>query len=155
MHTRPMRPDDVPACLSLINDIIARGGTTAHETPFTPDSFRAHYFDAPSAVHVVEADGRVVGFQAVYREDETRFAIGTFTDREAPVKGAGRALFEATKAACRAMGGTQLIAQITGDNASGLGYYGAMGFNEIGVEIGAFTRHNGVKVDRVTKAYNL
>jgi len=37
LTARPMTADDVPACVEIINQIIAQGGTTAYEEPYTED----------------------------------------------------------------------------------------------------------------------
>ena len=43
MILRPATPGDAPAMCGLLNPIIEAGGTTAHRTPFTPESMTAHY----------------------------------------------------------------------------------------------------------------
>ena len=56
IHVRPARPDDAPALCAFLNEIIRIGGTTAHQTPFTPESFVAHYLAGPGFVSCFVAE---------------------------------------------------------------------------------------------------
>lgn len=153
MIARPMTKDDVPACVDIINHIIALGGTTAHEDPYTVDDFE--YFTDPDIVNVVEADGRIAGFQAVFVTEPGVYSVGSFTDQRTPVKGAGKVLMDRMKADCRAAGGSSIIAKITSDNAGGLAYYSKMGFVDETVIPNDHTRRDGTTVDRVIKRFVL
>ncbi|WHZ35245.1 GNAT family N-acetyltransferase [Sagittula sp. MA-2] len=155
LKTRPMTADDMSACMEIVNFTIAQGGTTAYEEPFTEQSFTEEFIDGPAISTVVETSSRIVGFQNVFNIGDGLYSIGSFTDRRAPVKGAGRALFNATLAACRARGGVAILARITSDNDSGLGYYGHMGFADDYVIPGDVTRKDGSVVDRIVKRYPL
>ena len=154
LSTRPMTHQDVPACAAILNATIKRGGTTAHTDPFSEAEFSAEYFEEPSTAQVVEHLGRVVGFQCAFDKGDGVLSVGSFTDQETPVKGAGRALFPATCAEARAKGFTRIIAKITADNAPGLAYYAAMGLHDIDVIPNDILR-NGRPVDRVVKALDL
>ncbi|MEM1428936.1 MAG: GNAT family N-acetyltransferase [Pseudomonadota bacterium] len=154
LTVRPMAVDDVPGCLRIVNHIIAVGGTTAYEAPFTEAEFEAHYLHEPPISHVALLGRAVVGFQAVFDVGDGLYSIGSFTDRQQPVRGAGRALFDATLAACRARGGVAILAKITADNVPGLAYYTRMGFADWQVWPGDAAR-NGKPVDRVVKRYPL
>lgn len=152
---RPMTHSDIPACLEILNFTIRKGGTTAYETPHTAESFEAEFLHEPPVVIVAEYAARIVGFQAAYDVGEGLYSIGSFTDQQQPVKGAGRALFAATLAACKTRGGSAILARITSDNASGLAYYTAMGFVDDYVIPADVTRRSGLTVDRVVKRYPL
>lgn len=155
IETRPITRADAPACVEILNHIIALGGSTAYEAPFTETEFAGEYVDDPAVCMVALVEGRAIGFQAVFDAGEGLYSIGSFTDRRAPVKGAGRALFAATLAACRARGGVAILARITADNALGLSYYSAIGFADWQMWPDDHTRADGTKVDRVVKRYNL
>ncbi|EBA05665.1 GNAT family N-acetyltransferase [Sagittula stellata] len=155
LKTRPITADDALACMEILNFTIAQGGTTAYEEPFTQRAFIEELIDRPAIGIVVETLDRIVGFQSAFDIGDGLYSIGSFTDRQAPVKGAGRALFNATLAACRARGGVAILARITSDNASGLGYYSHMGFADDHVIPGDVTRKDGTVVDRVVKRYPL
>ena len=151
---RPMRASDVPACVEIINHIISLGGTTAHEDPYTVDDF--DYFTDPDIVNVVEADGRIAGFQAVFAQDDPRvYSVGSFTDQRNPVKGAGAVLMDKMKEDCRAAGGQSIIAKITSDNTGGLVFYSKMGFEDESIIANDHTRKDGTTVDRVIKRFVL
>ena len=152
---RPMTTADVPACVAILNDIIARGGSTAYEDPYTEADFAAHYLqEAPVRMTALDGD-RVVGFQAAFDHGDRLYSIGTFADRRDPVPGTGRALFAATLAACRARGGDAILARITSDNTGGLAFYSRMGFRDVDVIPGDVVRRNGTAVDRIVKRYDL
>lgn len=154
-EVRAMRPADIPACVGIINHIIALGGTTAYEVPYTIETLTSGYLDDPKVTNVVLRDGHVVGFQAVFEVEPGVYSIGSFTDRQNPVRGAGAAIFAKTLADCRACGGTSIVAKITSDNTGGLAFYAKLGFQPDYVIKDDFTRSDGTTVDRIVKRYPL
>jgi len=154
-QTRNMNPDDVPACVAIINATIAIGGTTAYENPYENATFQAHYLEEAATAMVVTFDGRVVGFQSCFEVEPGVYSIGSFTDQEQPARGAGRALIEATIAAARKNRATAILAKITSDNTGGLAYYSKMGFVDHEVIKGDLTRRDGTVVDRIVKRFEL
>jgi GNAT superfamily N-acetyltransferase len=155
---RPAWPTDVPAMTALLNEIIAAGGTTAHQEPFSEDDFRDEYFDGPNAVccHLAEVEGRVLGFQALGAYPllpEGWLDIGTFVSASARGVGVGAALFSATKGA--AQGKCKVInATIRADNGLGLAFYSRIGFEDYANDLD-FALKDGRKVGRVSKRYTL
>lgn len=154
-EVREMTRVDVPQCVAIINHIIALGGSTAHEDPFDEDGFADHYLDEADVTNVVLAEGRVVGFQGAFEVEPGVYSIGSFTDQNAPIRGAGAAIFAKTLSDCRGLGGSSIIAKITSDNTGGLAYYTKMGFVPDTVLPDHFTRANGITVDRVIKRFVL
>lgn len=156
-ETRDMERADVPACVAIINHTITLGSSTAHEDLFDEIGFADHYLIEPEVRNVVLHNGRVVGFQAAFEQDDDKgvYSIGSFTDQQNPVRGAGAAMFAKTQADCRRLDGTSIIAKITSDNTGGLAYYSKMGFQPDTVWPAHFTRANGTIVDRVVKRYVL
>lgn len=160
MIVRPATAADAPALTDLINEIIAIGGTTAHETPFTPEVFAEHYICGPGAIccHLAaEAAGAALGFQSLdlYPGLGAGWAdIGTFVRPAARGTGAGPALFAATCAAARARGIATLNATIRADNALGLAYYSRMGFQDYGRDPD-YRLKDGRRVGRISKRYDL
>jgi len=150
-----MQSQDVPACVKIVNAIIAVGGSTAYEDPYTESDFDAHYRLEPATSKVVLSGDRVVGFQACFEVEPGVYSIGSFTDQENPVRGAGKAIFEGTLAAARAKGATAILAKITSDNTGGLAYYAKMGFVDHEVIKDDLTRRNGLSVDRIIKRFEL
>jgi L-amino acid N-acyltransferase YncA len=150
LKTRPTSLQDLPALRDILNFIIQAGGTTAHMQLMTPEGFERHYFDRPLFVHTVEYEGRPVGFQAVFKDAQGVLGVGSFTDQENPVRGAGAALIESTIAAARAHGGASIDAVIRADNVPGLAYYSKMGFEDVRIARGTVLS-DGTTVDKITK----
>lgn len=143
---------------ALLNRIIAIGGTTAHETPFTPEAVARHYIagDEPICCHIAVAAG-LIGFQSVGRNTalpEGWGDIGTFVDPDRQRSGAGAALFAATLVAARTAGLRVLNATIRADNAPGLGYYARRGFADYATDPG-FALKSGRVVGRVSRRFDL
>ncbi|MEM7743548.1 MAG: GNAT family N-acetyltransferase [Pseudomonadota bacterium] len=159
LSIRAARLGDVPELTQLLNEIIAVGGTTAHEDPMSETYFRAHYLDDPELVSFLVAEGDegvLYGFQVLARMKElpSDWAdIGSFA-RASGVRGVGRALFAETCRVARAAGVRTINAQIRADNVPGLGYYGAMGFLDYDRLVGMPLK-DGTLVDRILKRYDL
>lgn len=136
LSVRPFQRDDAPALATILNEIIAIGGMTAIPEPMTGDELCDRYTDCAGTLccHTALLDGVPVGFQVVNRHPDlpTDWGdIASFTRRAPPARGAGRALFAATVPAARDLGLTAIHAIIREGNAPGLGYYTAMGFQDI------------------------
>lgn len=155
LAVRPLVMADAPACVALINHIIAQGGSTAHDHPFDVAGFQAEYIAAPVVKNAVLSGDRLVGFQVCLDDGPGLYSIGTFTDRRDPVPGAGRALFARTLADCRARGGVAILAKITADNTGGLAFYSRLGFADWDIRRGDHTRPSGKVVDRIVKRFVL
>ncbi len=157
---RPMQMSDVPEACALLNDIIAIGATTAHESAFTEAEFARAHLEGDDFIccHVaLDGDGQVAGFQWVgtYADlPPTCANIATFARPDPVLRGVGTALFAATGAYLRTAGFDEINATIRADNVSGLGYYSKMGFMEHSVAQDVPLR-DGTLVDRVSKRYSL
>jgi len=88
LAVRPARDEDAGKLAELLNAIIARGGTTALEAPFSPQALAATYLTGPQVitcfVAVDRETGRLLGFQTLVREDhlpQDVGDIGTFARR--------------------------------------------------------------------------
>lgn len=139
----------------LLNQIIAIGGTTAHQTPMTPEIVRQYFIDGPGVETSVlaEADGQVMGWQSVgLWQDEMH--IGTFVRPAGQAKGVGSALFALTCRRARARGLTRIIAHIRADNVPGLAFYARIGFRDTGQDPG-FALNDGTVVGRVFRTFDL
>jgi Sortase and related acyltransferases len=152
---RPYAPGDEDALCVILNDIIAAGGTTAYEEPFTPERLRAYHLDGPNVLccHVAVEDDTPVGFQVLNANPALPDGwgdIASFTRRDPPVKGAGTLLFQATQARARALGLPMLNATIRADNVPGLAYYAKMGFEDYEI-LKAVPLSDGTPVDRIRR----
>ena len=161
IRVRAARPDDAAALAQLINQIIAIGGTTAHETPFDAASFAQAYLTGPDALccHVAESvPGQPpLGFQSLSRNPDLApdwGDIGTFARAEPKVAGVGTALFAATRVAAQTLGLSTIFAVIRADNSGGLAYYSRMGFVDWQTYPGVPLR-DGTRVDRIAKLFHL
>ena len=158
---RPVIASDAHELAELLNAIIARGGTTAFETPFTPEALDRCYLTGPDVlccVVAVETDsGRFAGFQTLIRDrllPDGWADIATFSRLDGIQKGVATSLFAATRASANCLGITAINATIRADNTGGLAYYSRMGFEDYGVDR-AVTLDDGKPVDRIRKRYVL
>ena len=163
LTTRPAQPADATKMTELLNEIIAIGGTTAHEEPFDPDGMLYVYIipDRHISTFVAELDGAIVGFQMLVWPNPAQGLmpeywgfIGSFVKVGITGQGIGRAMFAATCAAARAAGCKHIDATIRADNASGLRFYSAIGFVDYGIKRDVPLR-DGRLVDRVRKRFDL
>ena len=159
---RDVRASDAPELADLFNAIIARGGTTAFEKPFTADGLRDGYLMGARTISCVVAvddtTGRLEGFQMLGDFGDPMAAgtgdIGTFVRIDGKQRGVGRALFAATCANARAAGVGMLNASIRADNIGGLTFYTKLGFVDHAIRP-AVPLADGTPVDRIYKRYAL
>ena len=166
MRLRAALAPDAQALAELINEIIARGGTTAHLRPFDAARMCGHYI-APArgiACTLAEDAGRVLGFQALEWCDPNWpgpdalpadwAVIASFVEPGAQGRGVGQALWTVTRRAAEVAGVRTIDATIRADNAGGLAFYGSLGFNEYARRAAA-PLSDGTLVDRVSKRFDL
>lgn len=158
---RPVRRDDAPGLAELLNEVIARGGTTALEDPFTPEALDRTYLTGPNVlccfVAVDPASGRPAGFQTLGRDPGLPPDIGdiaTFARVGGTQRGVGSALFAATRAEARRLGLAAINATIRADNTGGLAFYGRLGFADHSVRARVPLK-DGTPVDRINRRYAL
>lgn len=160
MIVRPAAAADAGPLAALINAIIRIGGTTAHEVPFTPEAFAAHYISGPGVIccHIaLGPQGAALGFQALDRHPGLPAGwgdIGTFVAPGLRRSGAGAALFAATRAFAAAHGIAVINATIRADNAPGLGYYARRGFVDYATDPD-YRLKDGSRVGRIHKRFDL
>lgn len=160
LRVRPTVRADAPALADLLNEIIAAGGTTAYEVPFTPESFADAHIDGPGVITSMVAQddgGRPMGFQILLASDTLGTGwgdIGTFARRGSTTRGIGSSLFAATRAAAIAAGLKAINATIRADNKGGLAFYAKMGFVDYAVAR-AIPLTDGTPVDRISRRYDL
>jgi L-amino acid N-acyltransferase YncA len=158
---RHVTPDDAPVLAELLNAIIARGGTTALQTPFTPEALAETYLNGPNVhlcfVAVDSATDRIEGFQTLGRYPglpEDIGDIGTFARVDGVQRGIGSALFAEMTDRARALGLTAINATIRADNTGGLAFYAKQGFIDHDVTR-AVPLSDGTPMDRVHKRFDL
>ena len=155
MITRLATPVDAVGMTTLLNAVIAKGGTTAHETPMTAADVREYFIDGSDVRSsiIAEDEGQIIGWQSVgqWKGDPH---IGTFVHPDLQAKGVGGALFAQTLAALRWTEIGYIIASIRADNVPGLAYYARIGFRDIGQDPD-FALSDGRVVGRVHRRYEL
>lgn len=156
---RPARADDALAAAEVLNALIAKGGSTAIQTPLDPDTLRDWFLigDKVWCCHVALAGDVLMGFQSVGRYGDLPEGwgeMGTYTRLGHAQKGIGAALFEQTKTAARGLGLTHLNALIRSDNHGGLAYYSRMGFGRDRAGKPA-TLSDGKVIARIAKQFTL
>lgn len=161
MEIRQVKEDDAEELTLLLNEIIARGGTTALEEPFTASHLAATMLTGTNViccfVGVERATGRLAGFQSLQRYHDLSDGIGdiaTFTRIGLIQRGLGSALFTATCAAARHRRIKAINATIRADNIGGMAFYGRMGFVDYDMQR-ALPLKDGTLVDRIGKRYVL
>jgi len=157
---RVIRAEDIGPCCSILNEIIAAGGTTAFQQPFDTATFEDAYVNGRDHIccHVaVDKAGQITGFQWLGRHPKLPDDCGdiaTFARRHPVLRGVGTALFAETRKVAQAQGLKQINAKIRADNRSGLGYYSKMGFADYAIEP-SVPLADGTLVDRVFKRFTL
>ena len=161
LEIRPVTAADAHELAELLNAIIARGGTTALEEPFTPEQLDEVYLTGPDVLSCVAAveigSGQLVGFQTLIRDrnlPEGWSDIATFSRVDGVQKGVGASLFVATRANAKVLELTAINATIRADNTGGLAYYAKMGFHDYKVDR-AVPLKDGTRVDRIYRRYDL
>lgn len=155
MNVRPAEPADAAELADLLNAVIARGGTTALEEPYSASQLEREFITSPQVLScfvAVDQDA-IAGFQAVVIHDELPADIGdiaTFARLGQAQRGVGSALFGATRARAVELGLSAINAVIRADNAGGLAYYARQGFIDHGV-FEAVPLADGTPVDRIVK----
>lgn len=161
IEIRPVREEDAPILATLLNEIIARGGTTALDEPLTASALADTMLTGPDVlccfVAVERGTGLLLGFQSLERHDQLpddRGDIATFARVGLTQKGVGGALFAATRQRARELGLTAINATIRSDNHGGLTFYSRMGFVDYDIQR-AIPLKDGKLVDRIQKLYRL
>jgi very-short-patch-repair endonuclease/L-amino acid N-acyltransferase YncA len=160
LTVRPVGADDAAELADLLNAVIAAGGTTALQEPFTPEALDAAYLTGPN-VHCCfvaeDEDGTLLGFQTLGRYPglpEDVGDIATFARVGGTQRGIGSALFAATAQRAAELGLSAINATIRGDNTGGLTFYAKQGFADHAVTPGVPLK-DGTPVDRVHKRFAL
>ena len=155
MIIRPATPADAVAMTGVLNQIIAIGGTTAHETPKSTGQVLEDYISGPDVLSCVVTlvEDRLIGWQSVGRwRDEAH--IGTFVAPDVQAKGAGAAMFALTCDTVQKAGVPYLVASIRADNDPGLRYYARMGFTDFASEP-HFALSTGQIVGRIHRRFDV
>ena len=147
---------DAAAVAAVMNAVIAEGGLTLFDRPFSEAEERAFIgsLGPRSALHVVEIDGAIAGVQSIdlYSNVAASLAhvatMGTWLRADARGRGLGRALAERSFPFAIARGYTKIVITVLAGNAPARAFYAALGFEVIGIAR-AHVKLNGVLRDEV------
>lgn len=151
---------------AILNAIIAKGGTTAHQRPFDEARMLAHYIRPPRLISctVAEDAGRLLGFQHLEWCDPDWpgpgklpadwAVIASFVADGEQGRGIGKALWSVTRIAAETAGVRTIDATIRADNTAGLRYYSGIGFADYD-RLVALPLRDGTRVDRQRKRFDL
>ncbi|MBY6090497.1 GNAT family N-acetyltransferase [Maritimibacter alkaliphilus] len=158
IHVRRAGPLDTGPMAELLNEIIAKGGTTALTRPVSRAMLAEWMTGSDRAAwHLAEDDaGTLLGFQWIDPLPETPDIahIASFARLGHTGLGIGSALFEATKRAAKDLGYLAIDAEIRADNTGGLAYYQSRGFEDHR-RIRDGQLEDGTRIDKVVKRYEL
>jgi L-amino acid N-acyltransferase YncA len=159
LNVRKADPGDARELSEILNEIIAIGGTTAIETPLSPEELADWFITGewPLTCHVAETSSGLAGFQSLslYGNPPEGWAdIATFTRQNPKIPGVGTALFAATLAAAEERNIEVINATIRADNTGGLAYYEKMGFRTYNM-LEKVPLNDGTPVDRIQKQYQV
>jgi len=137
MIVRDALTEDAAMIAAFWNPQILKTVVTFNSIPKSPDDIIGMIHDRPCFL-VVEVDGAVVGFVSY---DQFRGGIGYAHTMEhtiilAPAasgQGAGRALMQAAMVHARARHVHSLWAGVSGENAAGVAFHKALGFEQVAV----------------------
>ena len=146
---------DATEMAGLLNEIIAIGGTTAHQAQKSVARVLDDYITGPDVVAAVVAvnQDQVIGWQSVglWQGDAH---IGTFVRQGLQARGVGAALFGLTSTLVRKAGTKSIHASIRADNTPGLANYARLGFVDYALEPD-WALADGRKVGRVSRRFDL
>lgn len=160
IHIRQATPLDARQMAQLLNEIIAKGGTTARAAPITAEEMNAEMrlCSGQTAWILAEDDAaQVMGFQNIGPHPDLppeAADIATFVRIGQTGLGIGSKLFEATRKRGKKLGYMWINATIRADNESGLTYYRSKGF-ETYKRLTDTVLADGTTVDRLCKRYDL
>lgn len=147
MMLRDATRGDAVAISDIWTPQILNTVVTFNSQPYTPDDVAQMIADRPCFM-VVEIDGKIAGFATYF---QFRGGVGyrhtmehtIILAPEASGRGAGRALMRAVTEHARARGAHTLFAGVCAENAAGVAFHKAVGFDQVTV-----LREVGRKFDR-------
>ncbi len=137
MTARPAHPDDAQAIATIYNQGIQDRIATFETRLRTADDIRA-WFDRRHPIAVVERDGRIIAFAAIfdYRPRACYAGIAEvsiYVDRDFRRQGAGRLALAAIIDFAEAAGFWKLLSRIFPENHASRKLIASLGFREVGI----------------------
>jgi RimJ/RimL family protein N-acetyltransferase len=153
---RTATADDAAAVAAVMNAVIAEGGLTLFDRPFSAAEERAFIesLGPRSVLHVAEVDGTIAGVQSIDRYSSIAASLahvatmGTWLRADARGRGLGRALAEQSLAFAVVHEYSKIVITVLAGNAPARAFYASLGFEVIGIARD-HVRLNGVPHDEV------
>lgn len=148
MHIRPATPQDAQGMSAILTALTAANLRAApDDETFALENYIIHA-DGIQCSLAVDDEGTILGLQSlrhatadnIYGVTPGWGIIGTHIRPTAARQGVGKALFAATQEAARDAGLAKIDATIGENNAGGLAYYSAMGFETYRTKDGAICK---------------
>lgn len=133
--------DDAAAIAGVLNAVIAEGGLTIFDQPFSAEDER-HFISnlgPRSAVYVAELNGEIIGVQSIDKFSDLGSSVGhvatmgTWLRCDARGRGIGRLLSNKSIAFARVNEYTKIVIQVLSVNERALRFYRGLGFCDIGI----------------------
>lgn len=133
--------EDAAPVAGVLNSVIAEGGLTIFDRPFSVDDEKRFLsaLGPRSAVHIAVIGGDVVGVQSVDLFSDLGppvshvATMGTWLRAGARGRGIGAELFDASIGFARSNKYTKIVIQVLAGNDRALRFYRRLGFEDIGV----------------------
>jgi len=156
ISVRPAISADFLQMAELFNQIVAAGGTTAHQSSVSAEElfgWMEKHTDS-NVWHVAQnRTGQILGFQFIEPHVDLPADAGdiaTYVRVSATKTGIGSKLFETTRLAAQRLGLVWLNATIRSDNTGGLAYYQSQGFQTWHID-GNTALPDGTVVTKISK----
>ena len=137
---RPIRMDDIPACVTLYNRYITETTVTFEFDALTEAQFEARVRriteNYPYLVYEDDETGAVLGYAYLdcYSERKAyRFTcdLSIYLAMDARGRGIGRVLYDAIEAEAYRRGFYTVVAIVTSENTASMAFHEAMGFEKM------------------------
>jgi phosphinothricin acetyltransferase len=133
--------EDATSIAGVLNAVIAEGGLTIFDRPFSVDEEREFIstLGPRSALHVADGGRGILGVQSIDRFSHFASSLshvatmGTWLIPEARGRRIGRMLFTESVSFARASGYRKIVVQVLAMNERALRFYRSLGFRDIGI----------------------
>lgn len=140
-HVRPATVDDAREVAAVLNAVIAEGGVTLFDRPFSPEE-EATFISSlspRSALFVAEVDNTIAGLQSLDLFSNVAPSVahvatmGTWLRRDVRGQGIGRLLALESFRFAERHGYTKIVVHVLSGNERALRFYRGLGFAPIGI----------------------
>jgi ribosomal protein S18 acetylase RimI-like enzyme len=157
VRVRTLTDADLEPCVDLLESVAAEGLWIASEPPIARAEVRARWRDlvatGEGTILVADDGGPPAGFAAMVGLLAPELGMVVRTDRRG--QGIGGALVEACIAWARGRNAREVVLHVFLHNPGAIALYRKHGFEERGIERGAYSRRSGERWDALAMALPL